>query len=76
MLIIQLVTILLLIKTLHNTVFDNAGNIHLAMHFYMNCKHSMPFTSFRIEAFSRVKKFIFNISDDYASLIAHGTSVS
>ena len=35
-LIIQLVTILLLIKTLHNTVFDTAGNIHLAMHFYMN----------------------------------------
>ena len=35
-LIIQLVTILLLIKTLYNTVFDTAGNIHLAMHFYMN----------------------------------------
>ena len=35
-LIIQLFTILLLIKTLHNTVCDTAGNIHLAMHFYMN----------------------------------------
>lgn len=34
--IIQLFTILLLIKTLHNTVCDTAGNIHLAMHFYMN----------------------------------------